>query len=119
MIKPGDEVLIEKVTGEISQDSEAAIMILCILLASPEKFKDLFEYSYCFGKLFALVMDNHFGKISPKLSYDEAGETIIDERIEREIENFSAKEKSNIAAFLLGASKPLNLSTIEAIAGKL
>ena len=118
-MKSQDEILLEKVRSEISQDSETALRILCLLLATPKKFKDNFEWCFCLGKLFSLMQEGQATlRESSRLLYDEAGDAIIDERIKRELEKFSVRERSGIAAFLIGASKPLTLDKIEAIAGK-
>jgi hypothetical protein len=119
MNEPNDENLIEKVEGEISRDSEAALDMLCLLLATPKKFDDITEWSFCLGRVFALMQEQICLKDSPELRYDEIGELVIDETIKDLLSKFNAKEKASIYCFLKGALKPLDLSTIEAIAGKI
>ena len=118
MEKSKDERLIEKATSEISQDSETAFAMLCLLIASPEKFKDHCEWSICLGQLFILVTDGILKK-SAELRYDEVGEIVADEEIRHLLTKFSIAEKNAIALFLKGASRPLTLDKIEAIAGKI
>ena len=118
MIKSDDENLIERVGSEISQDSEAALDMLCLLLATPKKFKDRFEWSFVLGRLFVLMQEEMCLKNSSELHYDEAAELVTDTAIQDLLSKFDAREKANIYGFLKGASTPLRLDTIEAIAGK-
>jgi hypothetical protein len=118
-MKAADKNLIEQAKKEISEDHATAIVNLCMLMANPKKFKDLLEYGYFLGGLFALVADSQLAKTRPELRYDEIGELTVDERIKVELAKFDVKEKTAIAAFLSCASKPLSLDKVEAFAGKL
>ena len=119
MDAPSDEDLIQKAKSEILQDSEAALDMLCLLLATTKKFEDRYEWSFVLGRAFALMQEQANLKNSSKLRYDEVGELMIDETIKDLLGGFDAKQKANIYAFLKGALKPFDLSTIEAIAGKI
>ncbi|MGD0077212.1 MAG: hypothetical protein ABSB91_01140 [Sedimentisphaerales bacterium] len=119
MDTPSDKNLIEKAESEIAQDSEGALDMLCLLLATPEKFDDKTEWSFCLGCAFALMQEQICLKNSSELRYDEIGELMMDEAVKDLLSKFNAKEKAGIYCFLKGALKPLDLSTIEAIAGKI
>jgi hypothetical protein len=56
--------------------------------------------------------------MSPDLRYDEIGELMVDEKIREKLGKFDVREKTNFVAFLEGASKPMGLDVVEAIAGK-
>ena len=60
--------------------------------------------------------ENNILRESVKLSYDDSGAAVIDERIERELKKFSVRERASVLIFLEGASKPMSLDKIEAIA---
>jgi hypothetical protein len=114
-----DDKILEKAGSGISQDSETALDMLCLLLATPKKFKDRFEWSFVLGRLFVLMQEQICLKNSSALHYDEAAELITDAAIQDLLSKYDAREKANIYGFLKGASTPLRLDTIEAIAGRI
>jgi len=116
MINSSDDNLLEKLRADISQSNRDAVKTLCLLLAYIDKFGDTLEWGFVLGRLFSIIMEGGLIKNSPKLSYDSAGEAVIDFRIEEQLKNFTAREKSVIWAILHGASNPMSLDKIEAIA---
>jgi hypothetical protein len=116
MGKSKDEKTIEAVTNEILQNNNTAMAMLLIALATPEAFKDEFEWSYSLGKLFSVAMEVGFHKKNEELLYNEAGEAIVDDQINQMLGKFNVIEKTNIAAFLLAASKPTTQAEIDSLA---
>jgi hypothetical protein len=119
MKKLKDEILIEKAMEKIKDDTQTAIAMLCVGLAHPKGFKDEFEWSYALGNLFSMMMESGFHTKNTELFYNEAGETIIDEKISDILSKCDVIEKTNMAAFLMAATKPSTQKDIDFFVGQL
>jgi hypothetical protein len=115
MNEPGDDRLIEKMRGDISQANKGAAETLCLLLSCVEKFSDKLEFGFVLGRLFSVITEGALIEDNVVLSYDEKCESLYDFRIEEELKNFTCREKAAIWAILHGASNPMSLDKIEAI----
>ena len=112
-----DDRILEKAKREILENTEEALAIMCCYIASPDKFKDSFEWSCFVGHLFSLVMESQVGLKNPSgLRYDEIEEMTIDEKIKDKLSELNVKEKANIFAFLIGVSNPLTQEKIDSVA---
>jgi len=109
-----DEKMIQGEAKEIRRQQENALTNLCVMIATPHRFKNGLEWSFLLGKMFSLQHEVG-GFVHDK--FNDFNDEFIDSRLQELLRDLCPGERAQLCAFLLGATQPVTLNKIELIAG--